>query len=727
VGGLNVPVSASPAAAPQATVGNSSSDSNDVLYATFLPALGIAAYLDGLAPGWLGAIAAITGMALTALMMVAQKRKKERTPRAKPAAPPVLSDKEGYSNQRELYLAHLTGNLPEALQHLRRSLKWPMDMRKQGWLWHFHKSKYQLSGLDPRPHRGIDILAPYDEGKTKVKAIFGGKVIQVYVESERVYSVYIRSENGLICVYGHLSAKLTKGGEYAPSWKVGQNFKAGDVIGTLAWSPRALYQYKDIDDYPAFLLPPSTLATHLHLTTWHVPPELSDREALDYIHKPDSFGFNPLLILQPLYRLPPGYLFAGRATALEDAYAAEDRLINELIAFIKGMEKSSPGQTYGFLQAMEEVYGWEGIDCSWGVSLFALLLHNRLKELGWDVPVASEGERRIEFINIEVRSYSAVVWPHYVIVLYWDNHPFLYIDPTFSRFFGYGPTREYRLLCAPIAAITREEIGHIIGGQGAEVEVLKVNSGSSWHMPGLTTEKVEAMVRADRQISLASRLLSLKWFDHALYRDFIVENGYFFRVESKEDHAWGRFLVFLQEHGVELDGNGEQALRRAFLDLLAKASLMQNNWADEEYFQSCDYAAAQVVHFLGEGTGQRFPLYAVHSGRLPLNTQDFTYHMYAAIQLAGKWFIVELATRRMTGKKGSSGNGEALGAIIFPWEEVEQHPDIFWIYHGSENLGLPEFLGGLPGIVSYSYFREEILRKGLLPRLEGQERRFLAP
>ncbi|MBM3254911.1 MAG: hypothetical protein FJZ08_01235, partial [Candidatus Omnitrophica bacterium] len=166
--------------------------------------------------------------------------------------------------------------------------------------------------------------------------------------------------------------------------------------------------------------------------------------------------------------------------------------LSQVVRFIEDMPR--------FLQALEEVYGWEGIDCSYGVAVFSLLLHDKFKELGYEVPISSEGPYRIQFINIEVSSYSAAIWPHYALVVYWAGNPVLYIDPTFSRFFGTGK-RSYEILVAPIQSVEKQELQRVFDERGIEATIYQVNIGQAWQPAGFNTVQMQELVSRDLKMS----------------------------------------------------------------------------------------------------------------------------------------------------------------------------------------------------------------------------------
>nr|MBU1328809.1 class I SAM-dependent methyltransferase [Candidatus Omnitrophota bacterium] len=180
-------------------------------------------------------------------------------------------------------------------------------------------------------------------------------------------------------------------------------------------------------------------------------------------------------------------------------------LETQVIKFIEEMQVNTETGK-GFLQAMEEVYGWENIDCSYGVEVFSLLLHNKFKELGYEVPISSEGEYRIQFVNIGVSSYSTAVWPQHVIVVYWAGKPSLYIDPTFSCFFSNGK-RAYEMLIAPIQSIETAELQRIFDERGIAATIMRVNSGEAWHSTSFTDAKILALVSQDKQMSKVIQLV----------------------------------------------------------------------------------------------------------------------------------------------------------------------------------------------------------------------------
>ncbi|MBM3254119.1 MAG: hybrid sensor histidine kinase/response regulator, partial [Candidatus Omnitrophica bacterium] len=161
-----------------------------------------------------------------------------------------------------------------------------------------------------------------------------------------------------------------------------------------------------------------------------------------------------------------------------------------------------------FLKTMEEVYGWEEIDCNIGVQIFALLLQEKFREFGYDIPISSEeiSSIRIQFINI-IKSVYEPPWPQYILIVYWDDKPWLYIDPTFSVFFLLGQEHKYKILCEPVQNIEKSTIQRILDEQGVDVEVFNVNSGDKWHRPEFNSEAVLKAVLTDlKMFTVFSRL-----------------------------------------------------------------------------------------------------------------------------------------------------------------------------------------------------------------------------
>ncbi|MEI6631665.1 MAG: PfkB family carbohydrate kinase [bacterium] len=162
----------------------------------------------------------------------------------------------------------------------------------------------------------------------------------------------------------------------------------------------------------------------------------------------------------------------------------------------------------GFLQALEEVYGWEGIDCSYGAAVFSLLLHDKFQELGYEVPISSQGVYRIQLVNIEVSSYSAAVWPHYALVVYWAGEPVFYIDPTFSRFFGSGQ-RSYDILVASIHSVERAKLQRIFNERRIAATIARVNLGQAWQPAGFNTAQMQALVSRDVNMSRVMEIMRI--------------------------------------------------------------------------------------------------------------------------------------------------------------------------------------------------------------------------
>ncbi len=219
----------------------------------------------------------------------------------------IRHDKQGYSNEKEEYLVHLKGDFPKYLA--RHSLDWPVDMVLDGYIWHFYESLYRPGNYSLTHHRGIDILFIKDED-IKIKAVLDGEIIYIYNFGERTYSILVRSENGLVCCYSHIAAdeKFIEGSiYYKPLWEIGQKIKKGQLVGKIAWWPRSLKDYEELDSEKKLLpFDGITLATHLHFQTWYFPPEMPQNEVTKHIRRgvlgeTSENEFNPLLILKPLY------------------------------------------------------------------------------------------------------------------------------------------------------------------------------------------------------------------------------------------------------------------------------------------------------------------------------------------------------------------------------------------------------------------------------------------
>jgi len=203
------------------------------------------------------------------------------------------------------YSRHLDGAVPAPLKHLKNSLKWPVI----GYIWSFHESRYK-SGSDEEItlHKGIDIIA---KPQTLVRAIFAGKVINVNYDFVNGCNVYVRSDNGLVCVYSHLAYADKK---YSFPVNIGTRLKAEEIIGKASVFP-AFYSYiKQLDDItvaPDF--DREQPASHLHLQAFYVSPEIEDKrvsEKMEYaiqyssddiaLEKNILFEINPLLLLELL-------------------------------------------------------------------------------------------------------------------------------------------------------------------------------------------------------------------------------------------------------------------------------------------------------------------------------------------------------------------------------------------------------------------------------------------
>lgn len=186
---------------------------------------------------------------------------------------------------RATYLEHLTGELPEELEHLRFSFPWPINMSNPTvCLACFYGEKDLFS--EEIIHKGIDIRV--EEGTT-VRASQGGRVILVDQDIFTGHiSVFIYSPDGILWKYDHLSAdslpNKIKDRTLIFSLDTDVTVSEGEKIGKVSEFP-----------YP---LPNGKECHHLHVGVYYYPNpnELEDAIRERII----ANDFNPLLILERL-------------------------------------------------------------------------------------------------------------------------------------------------------------------------------------------------------------------------------------------------------------------------------------------------------------------------------------------------------------------------------------------------------------------------------------------
>lgn len=202
---------------------------------------------------------------------------------------------------RDAYLAHLYGELPEAVKHLRFSLTWPIDMNNP----EVYLAVYFGEREDPGNwiHSGVDIQV---KPGTPVKASQGGKVIfTAKVRGmENLTEVYIYSSDGLLYAYAHmdserLSEKIKSRLDASLDFNTDVTVEAGEVIGEVGEWPFLLDKSHP---YPNRKIPPAVEQVygkefhHLHFEIRYVPI----KDIPSFLLISSGWEVNPLLLLNHL-------------------------------------------------------------------------------------------------------------------------------------------------------------------------------------------------------------------------------------------------------------------------------------------------------------------------------------------------------------------------------------------------------------------------------------------
>ena len=203
-----------------------------------------------------------------------------------------------YLGEYRRYLTHLDGEIPGPLNRLKWALPWPVDMQKVGLLMNFHKREY-IRTLKPEMHFGIDI---FTHPGTPVTAISTGSVELIQCEPFSInrFGLVIRSDNGFVVKYRHME-------HFSATFARGQKINSGDNLGYVANWPDGFCGYRWQEDH--FTHDGSWArckADHLHMQVYYHPKRPATLEGIGLLYDPwhGESGFNPLLVLQPLYPYP---------------------------------------------------------------------------------------------------------------------------------------------------------------------------------------------------------------------------------------------------------------------------------------------------------------------------------------------------------------------------------------------------------------------------------------
>lgn len=222
----------------------------------------------------------------------------------------------GFRNERTNYLDHLHGYLPEVLKDRQFSYPWPMDMSNpERHILSFFGDEHLNKPNDEQLHPGIDIQT---EPGTNVRTIEDGVVVKVdtfeHMGVSNISNVIIFSRTTkLFWIYGHMDLESLpeKIRAHHYYWDIysKEEVKSGEFIGKVAkWHTHpGLSESVQIPEDVEKVYGRSY--NHLHLQVAVFKPEKEEIE--DYeLMEVDRFtlqrlpNVNPLLLLQPLYKVP---------------------------------------------------------------------------------------------------------------------------------------------------------------------------------------------------------------------------------------------------------------------------------------------------------------------------------------------------------------------------------------------------------------------------------------